>query len=175
MRSSVQNSSEKPGNIILRVTRDYAILPAGLALLGFGDFLDSGGLFIYFTYTFVLVFSVFLGCLFLGCGIVLWKKMGAIKALASGVVVCLLFCLFGLKIGSLATSPRKQFYILADTIRPGDAMESVRTKLVGYEHFSSKDGHESFKFTPELGTTDVIVVYFDPKTSRVLEATFYPD
>jgi hypothetical protein len=141
----------------------------GIAAIFIACFLELSGVFLYLGYGFVRAGSTVVALVFLAWSVALWRRQSR-GGFGCGLLVCIMLVALGWTVGSLVTSSRKQFYILAEQVRPGVAVMEVRTKMSAYRSWSSEEGYLSFDFTSGPGTTDVLVVHFDPKSSRVLDA-----
>ena len=149
--------------------RQYTILFVGIAVIFIASFLELNGVFLYFGYGLVRASSTVVALGFLAWSVALWRRQSR-GGFGCGLFVCIMLIALGWTVGSLVTSSRKQFYILAEQVRPGVSVMEVRTKMSAYRSWSSREGYLSFDFASGPGTNDVLVVHFDPKSSRVLDA-----
>jgi len=149
--------------------RDYISLAIGVVILAVACLAELEGVFLYSGYSIVKAMALVLAGVFsmIAARLIATRKVwpGLATLVFAGA-----FLVLGLVLGTLATTPRKRFYILAEQIKPNDTMESVRAKLSGYDSWSQKEGSVSFNFASGPRTTDVVVIQYDPKTSRVLSA-----
>ena len=149
--------------------RQYTILFVGIAVIFLACFLELNGVFLYIGYGFVRASATLLAVVFLAWSVALWRRQSR-SGFGCGLFICVMLFALGWMVGSLVTSSRKQFFILAEQVRPGDSIMEVRTKMSAYHSWSNEEGHVSFDFASGPGTDDVLVVHFDPKSSRVLDA-----
>jgi hypothetical protein len=149
--------------------RQYTILFVGIAAILIACFLELSGVFLYFGYGVVRAGSTVLALVFLAWGVALWKRQSR-GGFGCGLFVCIMFVALGWTVGTLVTSSRKRFYILAEQVRPGVSVTEVKAKMSAYRSWSTEEGYLSFGFASGPGTSDVLVVHFDPNSSKVLDA-----
>jgi len=154
--------------------RDYLVCIIGIAIVGLACFLEVEGVFLYSGYTFVKALGLLLAVVFSASGISFVRKHKLAPGLAA-LLLSVVLLVSGWMLGTLATTPRKRFYLLAEGIRPNDTIDSVKAKLSGYNSWSQREGYISFNFASGPGTTDVIVVQYDPKTSKILSSALSLD
>jgi hypothetical protein len=139
-----------------------------LCLLGWGFFLERRGVFLYLGYTQVGIVGSFIAMAFFFSGVHLLRSRRILAcylcvALSVGVIVA------AWTVGSLHSSPRKQFYLSAIQIQPGESIEAVRSRMARYESWQKQEGYLSFGFASTPGIFDVVIVHYDSKTGKVLD------
>jgi hypothetical protein len=149
-------------------TLDYVIVGGGIVLLASGFLLERKGVFLYLGYTQVGVGSI-LAIGFLIRGILSIKSQGR-AAFYFGLAISFILALSAWGVGSLDSSPRKHFYLLATRIQSGESMDTVRKRMAQYESWQKQEGYESFGFVSGPGTSDVVIVHYDGHTGKVLDA-----
>jgi len=149
--------------------RNYIVLAIGLVFISVGYGLEVGGGFLYLGYGLVEVAGLAVASSFLLWSIFLLNKRKSVAG-SIGIVVSIVMGLSTWFVSDAKTSQRKEFYLLAAQVKPGDSINDVVSKLQTYRHWSTGEGHLSFDFTSRPDTTDVLVVRYDPKASRVVEA-----
>jgi hypothetical protein len=149
--------------------RDYLACGIGILILGFSYFLDAQSAFLYSGYAFIKALGCVMAVVFLTYAFVLVRRQRLGPAAAT-LLLSVAFLISGWILGTIATTPRKRFYLLAERIRPNDTLNSVRAKLSGYSSWSRQEGYISFSFASGPGTSDVVVIHYDPKTAEVLSS-----
>ena len=149
------------------------LMLTGLAVLAMACLLERGGFFLYFSYTLLKTFAGLSAGLFIWWGVLRFRNRQRFGAIVS-FLLSAIFLILGWTIEGAVTSPRKQFYLLADRVKPGDSLNSVEDSLSHYRHWSTQEGHITFQFVSP-GTADVLIVHYDPKTLRVLDTNLSLD
>jgi hypothetical protein len=149
--------------------RDYLACGTGVVILGVLYFLDVENLFLYTGYAFVKALGCFLAVVFSIWGLVLVRRR-KLGPGAAAVLISIAFLVSGWSLRAFPATPRKQFCLLAEAIKPNDTMDSVKARLAGYNSWSRQEGYISFNFASGPRTTDVVVIHYDPNTSRVLSS-----
>ena len=154
--------------------RDYLACSIGVATLAIAYMLEVLGFFLYSGYLLVRIVGLIAAVAFVIYGAVLVRKRSPVAALCT-FLMSVIFLVSAWKVAAAVTTPRKRFYLLAETIKPNDTLESVNARLAGYTSWSDGEGHVSFNFASAPGTTDVVVIQYDPKSLRVLNASLSLD
>jgi hypothetical protein len=156
----------------VRFSLGYVV--SALAVLGVMLFLDGQGTFIYFTY--VPAYVLVLVCV--GIGILAAGK----KRVRQPDVLLFAIATVVLVVGVLAlprleTSRRKGFFLVSTSLRPGMTIEDVRARLARFDQspYSRAPSTYTFGYASAPGTTDVVVVRYDPTTHRIVSAEYSPD
>jgi hypothetical protein len=149
--------------------REVKLVGTGLLALGIGYLLERGGVFLYATYVLVRIVAVGVAIVFLAWGLLIsagkrWRPVFLGFAIGCAIV--------GLAwpLESMATSPRKVFYIKALKIREGMPIQDAELVMMGYRRSSVEPGHISFSFQSGPQTVDVLVVHYDRVTMKIREA-----
>jgi hypothetical protein len=144
-------------------------LVAGLVLLAGGYLLERGGVFLYTGYVLVRIAAALAALGFLVWALLHPGRREASRWLVAVIIGCVLV-LLAWRLESYATSPRKVFYLTALKVKEGMLFSDVEKQMAPYRLFSVEPGHASFAFRGSAQTEDVLVVRYDVKTTKILEA-----
>lgn len=142
---------------------------AGMALV----FLDAAGVFIYFSYVpaVLLVACVVVGGLFAAGKV---GQLSRVDALSFGLATMALIGIV-LICPYYPTSQRKQFFLDAQSVKPGMSLHEVEQRMVSYQSFRKDSSSVTFSCQSSPDTVDVIVVRLNKDGSRVASAEYSPD
>jgi hypothetical protein len=148
---------------------DAKLLALGSLVIVIGYFLEGGGVFLYSGYELVKLGGVLTALSLLVVALLMTqgkRRRPVMVAVALGLAIATL----AWRLESYLSSPRKEFYLRAEQVKPGQRLGEAEQILAGYRTYSEKPGWISFCLRSGLHTEDVLLVRYDPRTEIIEEA-----